>query len=336
MAVAWQKNWGGIRESVTKAWGVIGPNLTNIASGIRIMAGAGKDLLTGKISFDTFLAQFGVAKTSIANSIGPILAVLGEAAGAIAAKLGEWARAFVDWIGPKIPDILAGLAGLIGSILGWIGEQTIKIAPAVLNWLAGFIEGLTQIVAGMGPAADGLGPNMVTTASRLFRGFIDWIGLELWPAVRPGLERLGAAIAEFLPTLATTIITGLVSALQALGGAIASALQSAINAAFANIHLPSINLGPISIGSGGGAAGGGESGAGAQTELGYYGLQAGGIVTRPTLAMVGEAGPEAILPLRGRGGMTRNATIVVQSVLPPNEFQLLQLARMLKPALEAA
>jgi len=52
--------------------------------------------------------------------------------------------------------------------------------------------------------------------------------------------------------------------------------------------------------------------------------------------MVGETGPEAILPLRGRGGLTRNATIVVQSVLPPNEFALLQLARMLKPALEAA
>ena len=69
---------------------------------------------------------------------------------------------------------------------------------------------------------------------------------------------------------------------------------------------------------------------------GWVPYQAGGIVTRPTLAMVGEGGPEAILPLRGRGGLTRNATIVVQSVLPPNEFALLQLARMLKPALEAA
>jgi tape measure domain-containing protein len=66
------------------------------------------------------------------------------------------------------------------------------------------------------------------------------------------------------------------------------------------------------------------------------GYQAGGIVTKPTLAMVGEAGPEAIVPLRGgAAGMGHPTTIVVQSVLPPNEFQLLQLARMLKPALEA-
>ena len=32
-------------------------------------------------------------------------------------------------------------------------------------------------------------------------------------------------------------------------------------------------------------------------------LARGGIVTRPTLAMVGEAGPEAVLPLGGRGAI---------------------------------
>ncbi len=39
---------------------------------------------------------------------------------------------------------------------------------------------------------------------------------------------------------------------------------------------------------------------------------AGGIVTRPTLAMIGEAGPEAVVPLSQMGGPV---TIVVQSVL---------------------
>ncbi|MCP6719745.1 MAG: phage tail tape measure protein [Patescibacteria group bacterium] len=33
------------------------------------------------------------------------------------------------------------------------------------------------------------------------------------------------------------------------------------------------------------------------------GLQHGGIVTRPTLAMIGEAGPEAVIPLRGAAGI---------------------------------
>lgn len=44
-------------------------------------------------------------------------------------------------------------------------------------------------------------------------------------------------------------------------------------------------------------------------------LAAGGIVTRPTLAMIGEAGAEAVIPLTGRnagmgmGGVTNYITI---------------------------
>jgi phage-related minor tail protein len=42
------------------------------------------------------------------------------------------------------------------------------------------------------------------------------------------------------------------------------------------------------------------------------GLADGGIVTRPTLALIGEAGPEAVIPLNrggmGAGGITVNVT----------------------------
>jgi SLT domain-containing protein len=41
-------------------------------------------------------------------------------------------------------------------------------------------------------------------------------------------------------------------------------------------------------------------------------LAAGGIVTRPTLAMVGEAGPEAVIPLGRGGGSSRPMVVNVQ------------------------
>jgi phage-related minor tail protein len=44
----------------------------------------------------------------------------------------------------------------------------------------------------------------------------------------------------------------------------------------------------------------------------------GGVVTKPTVALIGEAGPEAIVPLRGGGGMgsvTNQATLVVDPLL---------------------
>ena len=40
--------------------------------------------------------------------------------------------------------------------------------------------------------------------------------------------------------------------------------------------------------------------------IGIPGLAHGGIVTSPTLAMVGENGPEAVVPLNQMGGLTIN------------------------------
>jgi len=42
-------------------------------------------------------------------------------------------------------------------------------------------------------------------------------------------------------------------------------------------------------------------------------LAKGGIVTRPTLAMIGEAGPEAVVPLSKMGGMGGGINITVQT-----------------------
>jgi hypothetical protein len=48
---------------------------------------------------------------------------------------------------------------------------------------------------------------------------------------------------------------------------------------------------------------------------GVFGLANGGIVTRPTLAMIGEAGPEAVIPLSGEnaGGFSPNVNITIHA-----------------------
>ena len=48
-----------------------------------------------------------------------------------------------------------------------------------------------------------------------------------------------------------------------------------------------------------------------------------GIVRRPTLAMIGEAGPEAVVPLNGKhgaGGIVVQGDIHLHSVNDPEEF----------------
>ncbi len=68
------------------------------------------------------------------------------------------------------------------------------------------------------------------------------------------------------------------------------------------------------------------AGAGAASDsASVYGMAEGGIVTRPTLAMIGEAGPEAVVPLdkygSGTGGVTiGNVNVVAPEGSDPSEF----------------
>jgi hypothetical protein len=69
---------------------------------------------------------------------------------------------------------------------------------------------------------------------------------------------------------------------------------------------------------GGGGGGGGTIAAAGSFETGFEFLQHGGIVQRPTLAMVGESGPEAVIPLRGgkvpiQGGGDTYTNILIEA-----------------------
>ena len=51
-------------------------------------------------------------------------------------------------------------------------------------------------------------------------------------------------------------------------------------------------------------------------------MAAGGIVTRPTLALIGEAGPEAVIPLNGRNAGMGTMTINVSAGLVATPDQI--------------
>jgi hypothetical protein len=77
------------------------------------------------------------------------------------------------------------------------------------------------------------------------------------------------------------------------------------------------SLGQISLGrlGGEGSAAGGANPAG----LDYKAMATGGIVTSPTLALIGEAGPEAVIPLSKAGGMGMNITVNAGLVSTPDQ-----------------
>jgi hypothetical protein len=70
------------------------------------------------------------------------------------------------------------------------------------------------------------------------------------------------------------------------------------------------SLGQVSIGRLGGDSGG-DGGGNTGSARGFTAMATGGIVTSPTMALIGEAGPEAVIPLNKANGIGSNVTINV-------------------------
>ena len=73
-------------------------------------------------------------------------------------------------------------------------------------------------------------------------------------------------------------------------------------------------LGQISLGRVGDDAGGGTG-----SIRGFEAMATGGIVTSPTMALIGEAGPEAVIPLNKVGGLGMNITVNAGLVSTPDQ-----------------
>jgi hypothetical protein len=75
-------------------------------------------------------------------------------------------------------------------------------------------------------------------------------------------------------------------------------------------------LGEVSFGRLGGGDGGGNTG----SARGFEAMATGGIVTSPTMALIGEAGPEAVIPLNKANGLGMNITVNAGLVSTPDQI----------------
>ena len=271
---------------------------------------------TGIPKFLEFMGEMGSALIDwISPRITPMLKKLGKVIKAVATWLVEtglptlvdnlvlWGNAFVDWITPLIEPMLKKLGKVIKAVATWILEVG---APALVKAalkLSGALIGWAAKIAG--PAIKGLA------------GFLVDVGKWVIKDGIPALAKLGVQLGEGL-------IDALVGALKKVGS-----IGLDVGKAFANGIIGFINtnvidsindllefkVGPITINP---------------PDLPHIPkLAAGGIVTRPTLAMIGEAGPEAVIPLSGKnagmgmGGVTNYITINTLSD-PQSVVQALQ------------
>ena len=293
------------------------------------------------------LAKVGDA---IRNAAGPAMEALWSWAQALGAwiietglpwlveKLGELGQALIDWIGPRIRPMLEKLGELIGAAAQWVLDEglpmlvnkLVKLGDALVAWIGPNIRPMLEklgdlLVALLDWIVTEALPKIAAQAAKLGQALIGWV-IDIAPDLLLGLGEMllkigGWILTDGIPTLLGYgkdlmggLLDGILGAVGSLASGASGIARQVVNAiiGFVNSQIidrvnraveftidlplvPAFHVNPPDI---------------PRIPM----LAEGGIVNSPTLAMVGEAGPEAVIPLDrlGRmsgGGHTVNVTV---------------------------
>jgi hypothetical protein len=151
--------------------------------------------------------------------------------------------------------------------------------------------------------------------------------MALNPAVliTAGIVALGVALVMAYKKFDTfrAVVNAVINQVASNFEFMANAFITMINVVIKGINLikPGKDIGSLGqislgrLGGNGSAAAGGANPAG----LDYKAMATGGIVTSPTMALIGEAGPEAVIPLNKAGGLGMNITVNAGLVSTPDQ-----------------
>lgn len=228
-------------------------------------------------------------------------------------KLGEMLG--VDLPG-SLNELLEEMFGIKGGFSGVKDYLFTELPNQLAESGEGFKRWFTEGAAGIGQSVGEFGNNLKTTLSNGIAAIwstLSTFGNDLKDRVMSGLSNIGTALSGLgswfygsftgalsgawttLSTVGNTLYESITNALKNIGSEAYKAFHNSIGSmlnGIANIELPLVG----------------------KPFKGLFGtipmLASGGIVTRPTLAMIGEAGPEAVIPLGKAGGFGGQQTVI--------------------------
>jgi hypothetical protein len=279
-------------ETVTKAMEkAYGGNMTALAK----LSPELRQMIKDGASMEEVMAEmavtFGGAATDSANTAAGSMKRLGVALGE--AKEG---------VGAALLPILEKALPVLQSFATWAQDN-----PTLITAVAVAFGALAAAVV-LVNAAMALNPAVLITA---------------------GIVALGVALVMAYKKFDTfrAVVNAVINQVASNFEFMANAFITMINVVIKGINLIKPgkdigSLGQISLGrlGGEGSASGGANPAG----LDYKAMATGGIVTSPTFALIGEAGPEAVIPLSKMGGMGGGVTINVNGGDPQSVVNALR------------
>jgi hypothetical protein len=263
----------------------------------------------------------------------------------IAEKFQEGVKFLWEWIQEAAPPALERLGELIGQLANWLldeglpmlVEKLVALGNAFVEWIKPNIVPMLEqlgelLLAILDWVVTEAVPKIATQAVKLAGALLGWVA-ELLPEVLFGLGKFVVELVKKIPGLFVSLVSTMWNVGTSLGGALLGALIDALKGlgekglavgkSFANGIIGFINRNVIK-----------KINDLLEFKISAFGvsytvnppdippipeLAAGGIVRSPTLALIGEAGPEAVIPLSrgaqygvgpaGSGGPVVNITV---------------------------
>ena len=274
-------------ETVTKAMEkAYGGNMTALAK----LSPELRQMIKDGASMEEVMAEmsvtFGGAATDSANTAAGSMKRLGVALGE--AKEG---------VGAALLPILEKAMPVLQSFATWAQDN-----PTLITAVAAAFGVMAASIV-LVNAAMALNPVVLITAGILALGVAIVMAYKKFDTFRAVVRTVVNGVATYFEFMANAFITMINLVIKGI-----------------NLIKPGKDigtLGAVSFGRMGGDSGG--DGGSNPAGLDYKAMATGGIVTSPTMALIGEAGPEAVIPLNKAGALGMNITVNAGLVSTPDQ-----------------
>lgn len=269
-------------------------------------------------NWDTVVEFAKTAWQGLCDFISGICRAIGEFFSGLWTKLQEIFEPIGQWFGEKFQQAWDAIVNIFTPIGSWFGQRWADVTSALANIGAWFTDmfqkawtGLTNIFSKLG-SWFGERWNDVTS---VLANVSSWFG-NMFTSAYNAVKNAFSSIGGFFSGVWSTVQSIFVNAGQKVGSAVGGAFRSAVNGVLGTIE----NVVNGFIGMINGVLGvvrnlPGLGWVGSVSTVSLPRLARGGIVDSPTIAMIGEAGKEAVVPLENTGFIQTLGRVVSSAVV---------------------
>lgn len=291
-------------------------------------------------NWDTVVEFAKTAWQGLCDFISGICRAIGEFFSGLWTKLQEIFEPIGQWFGEKfqqawdaIVNIFSGIGEWFSGVFQGAWDAIVNIFTPIGSWFGQRWADVTSALANIGAWFTDMFQKAWTGLTNIFSKLGSWFG-ERWADVTNALSNVSnwfgemftnaynavkdafSSIGDFFKGVWDTVKSIFVNAGQMVGEAVGGAFKSAVNAVLGTIE----NVVNGFIGMINGVLGvvrnlPGLGWVGSVSTVSLPRLARGGIVDSPTIAMIGEAGKEAVVPLENTGFIQTLGRVVSSAVV---------------------